>query len=72
MAARGRPDLDPTHGRGPRTSGRRHRQIPDERQSLVPHDHRHVLSEGPPGRKDALQGLPVEALHGHVQLNPGS
>ena len=66
VAERGCWEVGSLHDGNPQPSLHPDWPIFNERKSPLPDDHRHVLSEGPPGWKNALQGLPVEALTSNV------
>ena len=68
LDARRRAGLDPVHVRRPRAALRPERPVSHEWQSPVSHDHGDVLPESAARREDALQGLPAQAVHGHVSI----
>ena len=67
VAARGRAAVDRRPGARAQPPPGGHGALPHEREGALPHDHGHVLPAGAARRKDALQGLQHQALHGHVQ-----
>lgn len=63
-----RSNVDPVHVRTARVAVGAKRPVLDERQGSVFDDHRHVLSAGAFGRKNALQGFSTATVDGDVSI----